>query len=103
VKNCRYQIRPQAEADLDGHARVIARDILAAGPKLYDLAAQTYEMLAEMPYMGAIYHTTKPELTGLRCVPIKEFSRYLVFYKPANETVDIIRVFNDRMDKDGWL
>ncbi len=103
MRKYRIQIRPQAEADLDGHAYHIAQDNLEAGLGLYDQAARTYEMLREMPQIGVIYHTTKPELVGLRYVPVKAFSRYLVFYKFTDETVDIIRVLHARMDKDGWL
>ena len=99
----RYLIRPQAEADLDGHALAIARDNLEAALRLYDLAAQTYEMLCDMPQMGVVYHTTKPDLAGVRYIPIKEYSRYLVFYKADGQTIDIIRILHDRMDKDGWL
>jgi len=103
VKRNRYQIRPRAEADLDGHARNIARDNLEAGLRLYNLAEETYQMLSNMPYMGAIYHTNKSELMGIHYMPIKGFSRYLVFYKPIDGGIDIIRVLHARMDKDGWL
>ncbi len=103
MKKRLYQIRPQAEADLDGHVRNIARDNLDAALRLYDLAEETYEMLGETPYMGAIHHTSKSELMGMRYVPIKEYSHYLVFYKPKDNGVDIIRVLHARMDRDGWL
>jgi len=103
VKRIRYQIRPQAEADLDGHAHNIARDNLEAGLRLYNLAEETYQMLGDMPYMGAIYHTNKSGLMGMRYMPIKGFSRYLVFYKPIDGSVDIIRVLHTRMDKDSWF
>ena len=103
MKKPGYQIRPQAEADLDGFARTIARDHLEAALRLYDLAEATYEMPGEMPYMGAILHTDKSALMGMRYVPIKEFPRYLIFYKPKENGVDIIRVLHARMDRDGWL
>ena len=103
MKTRHYCLRPQAEADLDGHARNIASDNLEAGLRFYDQAKETYEMLADMPKMGAIYHTGKSELMGIRYVPIKGFVRYLVFYKPINDGVDIISVLHDRMDRDGWL
>ncbi len=103
MKRNRYQIRPQAEADLDGHARNIARNNLEAGLRLYGLAEETYQLLGDTPYMGAIYHTNKSELMGIRYMPIKGFSRYLVFYKPEDNGVEIIRVLHARMDKDGWL
>ena len=98
-----YQIRPRAEADLDRHAGAIARDNLEAALRLYDRAEETYRMLGETPHMGALHHTTRSELMGMRYAPIKEFSNYLVFYKPRETSVDIIRVLHARMDRDGWL
>ena len=99
----RYTILPQAEADLDAHARAIASDNLDAGLRLYDRAEETYQMLSGMPHMGTLHQTIKPALMGIRYVPIKAFPRYLVFYQPTDETVAIIRVLHVRMDKDGWL
>ena len=103
MKARHYCLRPQAGADLDGHARNIARDNLEAGLHLYNQAQETYQMLADMPKIGAIYHTGKSELMGIRYMPIKGFVRYLVFYKPIDDGVDIIRVLHDRLDRDGWL
>lgn len=103
MKKFRYRIRSRAEADLDGHARYIARDNLEAALLLYDQAEKTYEMLGGMPSMGALHQTSKSELMGLRYAPIKGFSRYLVFYQPKDYGVDIIRVPHARMDRDGWL
>ncbi len=98
-----YLIRPQAEMDLDRHVHTIALDNLEAGLRLYDLAAETYEKLSDLPYLGVSYHTDKPELASIRYIAIKEYSRYLVFYKPTGQTVEIIRVLHARMDKDSWL
>ena len=99
----RYRIRSQAEADLDGHARNIARDNLEAALSLYDRAEETYGMLGEMRHLGALHQTAKSELMGIRYAPIKGFPHYLIFYRPIDEGVDIIRVLHARMDRDGWL
>lgn len=103
MKKTRYQIRPQAEADLDGFARTIAKDNLEAALRLYDRAEATYVMLGEMPYMGAILQTDKSALLGMRYAPIKDFPRYLIFYQPKENSVDIVRILHARMDRDGWL
>ena len=103
MEKCRYRISPRAEADLDRYARHIARDNHEAGLRLYDLARETYEMLCEIPPMGVNYHPAKQQLAGIRYVPVREYSRYLVFYKFTAQAVDIIRLLHARMDKDGWL
>ncbi|VAW04999.1 hypothetical protein MNBD_ALPHA01-1151 [hydrothermal vent metagenome] len=98
-----YRIRPQADADLDNHAQVIAGDNLEVALRLYDRAQETYEMLCEMPHMGVLHNSPKPELVAVRYLPIKDFLRYLVFYRITDRTIDIIRVLHSRMDRDGWL
>ncbi|VAW05473.1 hypothetical protein MNBD_ALPHA01-2194, partial [hydrothermal vent metagenome] len=40
---------------------------------------------------------------AVRYLPIKDFLRYLVFYRITDRTIDIIRVLHSRMDRDGWL
>jgi len=103
VKEYSYRILKQAETDLDAHATYIAQDDLGAAIKLYDLAKQTYEMLSELPNIGIIHRTNKTELMGIRYMPIKQFSHYLVFYRSIDNRVDIIRVLHARTDRDNWL
>lgn len=99
----RYRIFPQAEADLDTHARTTALDHLDVGLRLYDRAEETYARLAEMPHTGALHQSEKIGLSGIRYLPIKESSRYLVLYRPTDDGVEIIRILHARMDKDTWL
>jgi len=103
VKQPSYQIRPLAEADLDGHAHRIAIDSLDSALRLYDCAAETYQMLAEFPQMGLVYRSQKSELKNLRYFPITRFPNYLVFYRPIETGIDIIRILHSRMDKPNWL
>ncbi len=103
MKKYHYRIIKQAEKDLATHAQYIAHDDVNAAIKFYDLARQTYEMLSELPHVGAIHHTSKTELMGIRYMPIKQFSNYLVFYRQTDDGIDIIRVLHVRADKDGWL
>ena len=98
-----YRLRPQAEADLDAHARYIAENELDAALRLYDRTQVTLQMLADMPAMGTLYQTERAELLGIRFAPIKDYPRYLVFYRPEDGFIDVIRILHARVDKDRWL
>uniref|UniRef100_A0A2A4Z6S0 Plasmid stabilization protein n=1 Tax=OCS116 cluster bacterium TaxID=2030921 RepID=A0A2A4Z6S0_9PROT len=103
MNNYNYKILPQAVIDLDNHAAFIAQDNLDAGLRLYDMAAITYEMICDMPNIGAIHETSKPNLLGMRLFAIKEYSRYLVYYKSINGFINIVRVLHVRTDRDKWF
>ncbi len=103
MKRCRYRIRSLAEADLDGHAYAIAQDNLEAGLRFYDQARETCEALCEMPFMGVAYHTPRADLAGVRYIPVRGCPYYLLFYRFNGQSIDIIRVLHDRMDREGWL
>ena len=98
-----YQLRPQAERDLDECAAYIAKDNLDAAFSLYDAAEETYRNLAQHPKMGRAYTSNASSLRNIRCFPIKGFSQYLVFYAPDGDRIDIIRVLNTARDIENIL
>ena len=62
----RYQIRPQAEADLDGHALTIARDNLEAALRLYDASFDDMKKRLEgLAAAGNPWRHSARELLGL--------------------------------------
>jgi toxin ParE1/3/4 len=87
-------IRPQAQAEIDDHAEYIARDSPEAARRFLVAAQQTFEMLHGMPQMGALWESPDPRLRGVRRHPIRDFKNYLVFYRPAGHTIDVLHVFH---------
>jgi len=96
-------IRPRADRDLDEHAAFIARDNLDAGRRFYDAAAQAFEQLAMMPEMGSPRIFRNPALAGLRLWRIPGFERHLIFYRPLQDRIEVIRVLHAARDIDGIL
>ena len=50
------------------------------------------------PEMGSPREFENPRLTGLRMWPIKGFLRYLIFYRPFEDGIEIIRVLRGEQD-----
>ena len=99
----RVIIRPRADRDLDEHAAFIARDNLEAGRRFYDAAAQAFEHLAIMPEMGSLRIFRNPALAGLRLWRILGFERHLIFYRPVQDGIEVIRVLHAARDIDAIL
>ena len=91
-------IRPQAVVDLDDQALFIAVDSIEAGLRLYAAAHEAYARLLGMPELGARRELENPELEGLRMWPIPDFPNHLIFYRPTNDGVEIVRVLHSARD-----
>ena len=86
-----------------GYAHYIARDNPLAARRLYDRARETFQMLADMPLMGAPYQALRGELSNIRFAPIKGYPNYLVFYRPGNGFIDVLCILHGKMDKDSRM
>jgi toxin ParE1/3/4 len=56
-----------------------------------------------MPGIGASYEHEHPALAGLRVFPISRFKKYLVFYRPVADGIEILRVLHGARDFHGLL
>jgi toxin ParE1/3/4 len=88
---------------MDEHAEFIARDNLEAARRFYDVAAQAFEHLAAMPEMGSPRLLRNPAVAGLRLWRIPGFERHLIFYRPIQDGIEIIRVLHAARDIDAIL
>jgi toxin ParE1/3/4 len=87
-----FHKRPQADADLDAIWSYIAVDNVSAANALIERIGQVFKMLVQNPLAGR----ERPDLQGgLRSFPV---GSYLVFYVPAFDGVEIVRVMNGRQD-----
>ncbi len=56
-----------------------------------------------MPGIGASYSHEHPALADVRCSPITGFRKYVVFYRPVADGIEIIRVLHGARDIHGIL
>ncbi len=57
-------------------------------------AEATVQRLASIPGLGACYDHENPALAGLRYFPVSRFKKLLVFYRPAEDAIEIVRVLH---------
>ena len=86
--------RPLAEADILEIWDYIADDSLAAADRWVDRVDEQFRMLAAQPMMGRAREELAP---GVRSFP---FGRYVVFYMPLNDGIDVVRVLHGARDID---
>src|SRR5712692_6745894 len=91
---------PQAERDVLAIASFIAEDNLEAAERFLDAAEETLTLLASMPLMGRACAFQHPDAHGLRLWRVRGFERYLIFYRPIEGDIDVIRVLHAARDID---
>lgn len=61
----------------------------------FRLAAEvTFVAMARMPNASAPYGVKNPRLLGLRCSRVRRFRNDLIFYRPIDGGIDVIRVLH---------
>lgn len=100
----RYHLRPAAARDLDEQAAYLAQEAsLETALRFYDDASATFENLARMPGMGERRESGHPRLAELRVWRVEGFEKHLIFYQPADDGIEIIRVLHGARDIDRIL
>lgn len=84
--------RPQAEADILDIWDFIAEDSVAEADRWVDRLDAKFELWATQPMMGR----PRDELAqGLRSLT---FGRYVIFFEPMLEGIDVVRVLHGSRD-----
>ncbi len=90
--------RPQVIRDLIEIATYIDLENLDASDRFLRAAEETFKQLAQMPRTGKICQFTNPQLLDMRQQAIKNFTNYLVFYRPTASGIEIVRVIHGARD-----
>jgi toxin ParE1/3/4 len=90
--------RPEARRDLFRVADYLAQNSLAAAERFLAAAEGTMQALAGMPGMGSPWDTANPQLAGLRFFRVKGFDKYLLFYRPIDGGVEVVRILHAAQD-----
>ncbi len=96
--------RRAARQDLMEIFRYYAREAgLRVAERFFTQAEATFTRLAGMPGMGTQYDHNHPALAELRFFPVSRFPKYIVFYRPAADGIQIVRVLHGARDIAGIL
>jgi toxin ParE1/3/4 len=96
--------RPRARQDLDEAAAYIQAQ---RGPRsairFLRAAESTLARLAGMPRRGSCYDPEDPLYAGLRYSPVTRHRRFIVFYRPLPDGIEVLRVLHGARDIAGIL
>jgi toxin ParE1/3/4 len=85
----------RAKQDVDEIADTIAEDNPDAALRFFLAARDAFGRLAEFPGTGAVREDLRSRhLKGVRSYPIPRFRKYLVFYLPTEDGVEVLRVIH---------
>lgn len=96
--------RPAAERDLSEQADYLRRHSgLEVALRFLDSAEATFRTLAEWPERGSHYHFRRADAKGLRVWRIDVFNNHLIFYRPIQDGIDVVRVIHGARNIDRVL
>jgi toxin ParE1/3/4 len=95
--------RPQARRDIVATALYIAEDSPDATRRFVAALERTIAAAAAMPGMGAPRRYGHPKLEGLRMIAVGGFEKHLVFYRPTEAGIEIVRVLHAARDIEAAL
>jgi len=100
----RILIRPAAGRDLDEQAAYLAahRNVEMA-LRFYRAAEGTFRLLATHPEIGRVVPCRTPLFGDVRIFSLKEFPKQLVFYRPAEGGIEILRILHGARDIESLL
>jgi toxin ParE1/3/4 len=84
--------------DLEEIADFIANESLDAALRFYEAAEAAFEELAQMPEMGASRTFRNSRLGLVRMWPIPRFENWLIFYRPIDQGIEVLRVLHSARD-----
>jgi toxin ParE1/3/4 len=91
-------VRESARRDLAGHAVFLTRTSDLVSARFLDAARRSFVRLASMPAMGAAYDALSPSLRGMRRFRVENFEDYLIFYRPVDRGIEVVRVIHGARD-----
>lgn len=92
-----------ARRDLAACAVYLSRTSERTAGRFLDAARRSFAHLAAMPSMGAAYDALSPSLRGMRRFRVQNFEDYLIFYRPIDRGIEIIRVIHGTRDIEAIL
>lgn len=95
--------KPQALRDIEELAFYLGQVNRATGFRFLQKLEEAFEKLAGMPEMGSLWEFNNAALAGLRFWMVRGFRKHLVFYRPLDEGIDVIRVLHSSRDIERML
>jgi toxin ParE1/3/4 len=89
---------PQAELDVEGHARYIAQYSRAAADRFIDAVDETLQIALAFPELGSPWEAASTRFQDLRWWRVRGFPNHLIFYRSIPRGIEVIRVVHGAQD-----
>lgn len=100
----RLLIRPAADRDMDARAEYLAEHAsLEIALRFYDAASEAFSFLAGNPNVGALDESANPALAGVRVWRVNGFAKHLIFHRPVDGGIEVLRILHGYRDVDAIL
>jgi len=96
--NYRVERSPLVWRDLEEIANYIAEENIEAALRFYDAAEDVFNNLAQMPAMGVARTFQNSRVGEVRMWPIPDFETWLIFYRPTDKGIEVLRVIHSAQD-----
>jgi toxin ParE1/3/4 len=94
----RIEIHEVATRDLAEQADYLWGRSPRSAERFTAAVQQTFQMLLRTPGLGRPRDYGIPELAGMRMKPVVRFKSHLIFYRPTEYGIEIIRVLHAARD-----
>lgn len=91
--------RAAAKRDLAEHFVFLGENAsIDVARRFLQSANSSLQALAKMPEMGPSRTFRDPRFAGVRMWPVRGFERYLIFYRPIENGIELLRVLHGARD-----
>ena len=90
--------RPKARQELEDIACYIGKHRPSGARRFLTAAQKIYQMLAVMPAMGSLWEPEDPHFAGVRFFAIPRYPKYVIFYRPLADGVEILHILHGARD-----
>lgn len=94
---------PQASRDLEDILLYIAEDVPDAALRVLDAVEDTLELLSRSPNIGSMVTPLRKEAEGFRVITVKRNRRYLVYFRPTVDCMEIVRIVHGHRDQEAFF
>jgi toxin ParE1/3/4 len=94
---------PDARRDIIAIADYLTQRSVDAAVRFFDAMDETCKLLANQPALGGLCELEEYDLGGVRVWQVKGFRNYLIFYRPEDYGIDVLRVLHAARDWEGIL
>ena len=92
--------RRTAEQDVVEASVYIADDNPSAAARFMDAVDETVQSLVKLPGTGRPREFDNPALAGMRSRLVKDFENYIIFYRPTEVGIEVLRLLHGARDID---